>query len=206
MLKFQRRGSKVGDTVFHLSTSHDTCLRKCKYCYNHKSIAMYKNTGINYDNNTLAIINRETLPKIPRNKIAGRFSLNGDFSFKCIEDSIYYISEWKRIALENPTVQIFGYTKSWQDEKLLPYLEDFKSIANVVLRASVDEKTGYNVPTGWTIAGVKTQKAIDSLKGKKYFTCKFTNKEHKMYKLQCDKCKICLSSKTQNVPVFFDQH
>jgi hypothetical protein len=169
---------------------------------------MYKQVGINYDDNTLAIMNRERLPKIPKNKIAGRINLNGDFSFDNIEDSIYYISEWHRLAIENPSIMFFGYTKSWQDERLLPYLEDFKNLNNVVLRASVDDKTGYNVPNGWTIAGRMDETTIDKagLKNKKYFVCQFNNKNHALYKKPCDTCKVCLKKSCENIPVLFPSH
>jgi hypothetical protein len=169
---------------------------------------MYKQTGINYDNNTKAIINRESLPAIPKNKIAGRISLNGDFSFKSVADSLYYISEWKRIAILNPEVMFFGYTKSWQDSILISALNDFKSLPNVVLRASVDDKTGYKIPKGWTYAGIET-KNLDKMltkKGIKSFSCKFNNKGHKLHKVTCDKCKICFNKGTQNVVVTFPMH
>jgi hypothetical protein len=205
-LKFQLKGSKVGDLIFHFSTNHDTCFQKCDYCYNHSSIRRYKNTGINYDNNTRGIINRLRLPAIPKNKIAGRISLNGDFSFKNLKDSIYYIKEWHRLAIANHNVMFFGYTKSWQDKRLLPYLNAFKAEKNVVLRASVDDDTGYKIPATWSMAGIESETVIKKASKKTVFVCKFNQKDHKLYKVTCDKCKICFNKGSENVVVLFPKH
>jgi hypothetical protein len=205
-LKFQLKGSKVGNKIFHFSTNHDTCLKKCSYCYNHASIRRYKNTGINYDNNTQGIIDRLRLPAIPKNKIAGRMSLNGDFSFKNLKDSVFYINEWHRLAIANRNVMFFGYTKSWQDKRLLNCLNAFKAEKNVVLRASVDDETGYNIPPTWTMAGIATIEVIEETSKKTVFVCKFNQKGHKLHKVTCDKCKVCFNKGSENIVVLFPKH
>ena len=205
----------------HLSTNHSTCYRVCKYCYNHKSLNQYKNVGINYDNNTQSIIDRETLPNIPKSRNICRISINGDFSFKNDDDSIYYIKEWIRLAKYHVGisdkiktkkhkfghyVEFFGYTKSWQNPKLIPYIQELNSLPNVNIKCSVDALTGIRIPKGFKKAGIKYGeiKTLKALKGE--FICQFGNEDNKnMYKKTCQECRICINKKT-NVDVYFPSH
>ena len=206
MIKFQLKGSKVGNTTCHLSTNKSTCIQECEYCYNDPILLRWKNVGKNYDNVTQSIINREKIPPIPKNKVNCRISINGDFSFDNIDDSIYYIMEWYRVASEHENVNFFSYTKSWKDKKLLPYLNKLRSLKNVTIRASIDKTTGYKIPKNWTYSGILENNTLDKIKVKKYFICQFNNKKSKLYKVPCDKCKICISKKLSHIPVFFDEH
>jgi hypothetical protein len=192
--------SKMGK-IAHFSTNQKTCYKVCKYCYGVKIANMYKASKRNYDNNTQQIINRQGLPPLPKKADIVRISVNGDFSFNKLEDSFYYIQEWINLARKNPQVKFFGYTKSWQDSRLLPLLNKLRNLANVVLRASVDDKTGYNVPAGWVIAGILQDDTIKSLKGKRHYVCKFEKN-----KIQCSACKICFKSKLSQIAILFPSH
>jgi hypothetical protein len=170
----------------------------------------YPNVKANYDKNTLALINREKLADVPTSRKYHRFNMVGDFSFKNdIGTSIYYIQEYIRLAkhhdgINGHYVQFFGYTKSWQDKKLVPFLQEFNALKNVSLRCSVDVLTGIRIPKGFKKAGITYALPNERpLKGQ--YICQFGNKEHKMYKVKCDTCKICINKKC-NVDVYFPAH
>ncbi len=209
MIKFQTKGSKVGKCS-HGSTNRDTCFFKCSYCYGEKSLKQYPNVRENYNNNTNALVNREKLPYVNKSRVFHRFNLVGDFSFKNdVETSIYYIQEYIRLAkhhngIKGHYVQFFGYTKSWQDSRLIPYLQEFNSLSNVNIKCSVDALTGIRIPEGFQKAGITYNLASDKpLKGQ--FTCQFTNKESRLYKVTCDKCRVCINKKCK-VDVYFPAH
>ncbi|MHA2010102.1 MAG: hypothetical protein ACW980_22535 [Promethearchaeota archaeon] len=193
-----------------MSTNHDTCYKKCEYCYNHKSIKQYKAVSINYDRNTQSIIKREKLPFVPKSRNLCRISINGDFSFKNNSDSVYYIREWIRLAkhhngIKGHKVEFFGYTKSWQDKKLVPYLQELNSLPNVNIKCSVDALTGIRIPKGFKKAGIVYGEisTLKPLKGQ--FICQFGNKNSKLYKVTCQDCRVCINKKTQ-VDVYFPSH
>jgi hypothetical protein len=211
MIKHQSMGSKIGK-ISHCSTNKNTCIKQCPYCYGDKSLKQYPAVKKNYDGNTLALINRDKLSFISKSRKYHRFNLVGDFSFKNdLDTSIYYIQEYIRLAKHHDginahRVQFFGYTKSWQDKKLVPYLKEFNKLENVSLRCSVDATTGIRIPKGFKKAGIKYicwESMGIPLKGQ--YICQYGNKDHKMYKVKCDTCKICINKKC-NVDVYFPAH
>ncbi len=200
MLKFQSQNKSKLGKIAHFSTDHSTCFKVCKYCYNHKSIRMYKATKANYESNTRALNNGESLPNVPKNRDVVRMYMNGDF------DSIETINEWKRLATENPETKFFGYTKQWQNSHLILALLELSKMDNVVLRASVDSETDKTIfdvqKAGFSIAGIfEGNKSLSRVNAKNYYVCKFAEN-----KRTCDKCKICFSKKLSHYAIFFPAH
>jgi len=192
-MKWQVRNSKLG-LMAHFSKE---CPFECPYCYGLKAIHQYKGTKENIRFNTEMLLTNE-MPLIPNNRsIARLFSVYGDF------ESIEEIKKVIRLAQKQPNKIIYGYTKTWTISSYLPYLRYLKNMKNVVLRFSVDNIIGDKVPTDFTKAGIVDNKTDTT---KKHFICQFGNKKHKMYKLTCDKCKICFTKKLENMPVYFPAH
>jgi hypothetical protein len=190
--------TKLGK-ISHFSTlPQKTCFQDCQYCYALKAQRIYPNVRANWTKNTNALYNGALLPLIPRNRQGKplrktmRLYLSGDFQ------NVHTAKQWIFKAQENQDVMFFGYTKQWQNRDLLPFLETLKALPNVVLRASVDKETGYNVPEGWTKAGILE----DNIKEAKFFVCKSNAKT----KLKCFDCKVCFSVKHKNTPVYFPKH
>jgi hypothetical protein len=74
-----------------------------------------------------------------------RIHTSGDFF------SQKYTAIWDWIAVCNPTVQFYAYTRSWAVPELLGILEEFRSRPNVTLWASWDH-TMPETPAGWKTA------------------------------------------------------
>ncbi len=196
-LRFQLNGSKLGKIAHFSTLPHKTCYQNCSYCYALKSVKMYPATKENYTNNTEALNNNAKLPVIPKSRKVVRMYVSGDFQ------SLHTIKEWIRLALQNKDIKFFGYTKQWKNESFIHYLNILRDLPNVVLRASVDNETGYNVPQGWSIAGIYRHgdDTLPHVKGNRYYLCKFSKN-----KIKCDKCKICFSTKLEKINVFFPSH
>ncbi len=193
MLKMQKQNKSKLGKIAHFSTlPYVTCAQNCKYCYALKSVRMYPSVKANYTKNTEALNNGGLLPDVPKNRNVVRMYVSGDFQ------NTHTIKQWKRLAKENKSVMFYGYTKQWKNGELLAELDSLKLENNVVLRASVDSETGYDVPNGWTKAGVLE----NNEKQGKFFTCKSNSKTN----LKCDKCKVCFSVKHKNTPVYFPLH
>ena len=193
MLKFQTENKHKLGKIAHFSTlPHKTCYQACSYCYAIKSVRQYPNVKKCYTGNTKALNNGALLPDVPKNRNVVRMYVSGDFQNQ------HTIKEWWRLAKENKTVTFYGYTKQWKNPELAPFLPALRDLPNVVLRASVDSQIGYDVPKGWTKAGIDDT----ALKAKKHFICKSTSKNG----LKCEKCKVCFLPKFRNVPVYFPQH
>lgn len=195
--KFMKKQTSKMGKIAHFSTDHTTCFRVCSYCYGKKAVNMYKATKRNYENNTKVLNGGGSLPDIPKNADIVRMYVNGDFH------TLHVINQWYMLARKNPQVKFFGYTKQWQNRKLLSGLEKLKQLPNVVLRASVDCETGYNIPKGWSIAGIYTEevKEIARHYKLKHYVCKFSKN-----KIKCDSCKICFKSKLSHYAIFFPYH
>jgi hypothetical protein len=192
-MKWQCKNSKLGKMA-HFSKE---CPFDCAYCYGKKAIHMYKGTRANIKFNTDMMLTNE-YPQIPNNRqVARLFSVYGDF------ESIEEIKKAIRLAQNNPSKMIYLYTKTWTIDSYIPYLRYLKNMKNVVLRFSVDSKIGSKVPSDFTMAGIVDNKTDTS---KKHFICKFGTKGHKMYKLTCDKCKICFTKSLEKMPVYFPAH
>ncbi len=192
-LKMQKENKTKLGKIAHFSTlPYVTCAFDCEYCYAVKSVRMYPSVKANYTRNTQALYNGGLLPDVPKKRDVVRFYVAGDFQ------NIHAVKEWTRLARENKSVMFYGYTKAWTKPELLPYLNIFKNEGNVVIRASVDEKTGYDIPENWTKAGILE----DNEKKGKFFTCKSNKKTG----LKCDKCKVCFSVKFKDIPVYFPAH
>lgn len=193
-LKFQMQNKTKLGKIAHFSTMpYDTCAQKCTYCYALKSVRMYPSVKANYTLNTEALNNGARLPDVPKNRSVIRMYVSGDFQNK------HTVLEWFRLAKENKDKIFYGYTKQWTNSYLLPYLTLLKNLDNIVLRASVDSQTGYDVPIGWTQAGILEH---SRKKQGKYFVCKSNKKTG----LKCEACEICFLPKFQNVPVYFPAH
>ncbi len=197
-LKFQLENKTKLGKIAHFSTLPvKTCYQDCGYCYAKKSVRMYPTVKENYTRNTNALNNFENLPDTPKNRKVVRMYVSGDFQNK------HAINEWRRLALYTPDTIFYGYTKQWKNKKLLKELEKLKSYNNVVLRASVDDKTGYNVPKGWIKAGITDSKSrgLQLENGVKSYVCKFQDD-----KIKCDTCRICFSKKLENIEIYFPKH
>jgi uncharacterized Fe-S cluster-containing radical SAM superfamily protein len=193
VMKMQVKNSKLGKMA-HFSKK---CPFKCSYCYGIKAINRYPETKKNIEFNTEMILTNE-FPEIPKNRNVFRlFSVYGDF------ESIEEIKKVIRLAQRQPDKMIYGYTKTWTIDSYIPYLRYLKNMKNVVLRFSVDDSIGSNLPVDFTKAGIVDNGTDTS---QKHFICQFGNKESKMYKLTCDKCKICFKKSLQNMPVYFPKH
>lgn len=192
-MKFQTENKTKLGKIAHFSTlPYKTCFQNCSYCYAVKSVKMYPSVKKCYTDNTNALNNGALLPEIPKNRNVVRMYVSGDFQ------NVHTIKEWIRLAQQNKQVTFYGYTKQWKNKELLPYFNSLSVQSNVVLRASVDNEIGYDIPKGWTQAGVKEDKQYNG----KFFTCKSNSKNG----LKCDKCKICFLPRYKNVPVYFPKH
>jgi len=190
ILKMQTTNSKLGKMA-HFSTN---CPFNCKYCYGKKARKQYKNVLENQNNNSKMLADGNELPDIPKSRnVCRMFSANGDF------ETVENVKQWIRLAKRFPNKTIYGYTKRWQTLEFIPELDKLRNMSNVVLRASIDDETGHNVPKGWTKAGI----LLDSTNtNEKHFICKSLKNK----KLQCDKCKVCFLKRFENVPVYFPEH
>lgn len=194
-LVFQKENRHKLGKIAHFSTMpYDTCIQKCEYCYSVKSVNQYPNVKTNYTHNQTQLDRGVKLPDVPKGRDIVRMYLSGDFQ------SIYVISEWIRLARENKNVIFYGYTKQWKskEEGFLPMLNILKSMTNVVLRASVDNQIGHNIPNGWVRAGILEQ---GKPKGE-HFICK----SNKSNGLKCDTCKICFMPKHKDKEIYFPAH
>jgi hypothetical protein len=193
--KFQdKQNSKLGK-IAHFSTNLSTCSQKCSYCYAKKAIRMYKNTRANYDNNTNVLKSSGILPDVPKNRDIIRMYVAGDMS------TVKEIKAWINLASkkENRQKIFFGYTKAWINPELLPELEKLKSLNNVILRASMDKQTGYDIPKNWAGAGINNPETIKH--AKKLYVCKFEKN-----KIKCDSCRICFRKNLSHFSIFFNMH
>jgi hypothetical protein len=192
-MKWQTTNSKLGKMA-HFSKS---CPFKCSYCYGIKAINRYPDTKKNIAFNTDMIKSNE-MPKIPTNRNVARiFSVYGDF------ESIDEIKKVIRLAQSQPEKIIYGYTKTWTIDSYIPYLRYLKNMKNVVLRFSIDSTIKKVLPIDFTKAGILEESTDTKVK---HFVCKFGDKSHKMYKLQCSNCGICFKKSLQAVPVYFPKH
>lgn len=195
MLKMQKQNITKLGKIAHFSTlPFKTCYQSCKYCYAVKSVQMYPTVKSNYTKNTDALNNGALLPDVPKNRSVVRMYVSGDFQ------NIHTIKQWIFLANkpENKNVMFYGYTKQWKDNTMLPFLRTLNNLDNVILRASVDDEIGYDIPKDFIQAGILE----DNTKDFKYFVCKSTKKNG----LKCDKCKVCFTVKHKNVPVYFPKH
>ncbi len=194
-LKMQSKNLTKLGLIAHFSTlPFKTCYQNCTYCYAVKSVKMYPSVKANYSKNTHVLNNGGFLPNVPKNRNVVRMYVSGDFQ------NIHTIKQWISLATkpENKNVMFYGYTKQWKNPELLPFLKTLNNLDNVIIRASVDNETGYNIPEGFVKAGILE----DNIKDGKFFVCKSTKKNG----LKCDKCKVCFSVKHKNVPVYFPKH
>ncbi len=197
-LKFQLGNKTKLGKIAHFSTLPvKTCYQDCGYCYAKKSVRMYPTVKKNYIMNTNALNNGKSLPDIPQSRNVVRMYVSGDFQNK------HAINEWVRVALKHPKVIFYGYTKQWKNKKLLKELEKLKGYDNVVLRASVDDKTGYNVPKGWIKAGITGSKSrgLQLKNGINSYVCKFQDD-----KVKCDTCRICFNKNFKDIEIYFPKH
>ncbi len=195
VLKMQPSNRTKLGKIAHFSTlPFKTCYQSCDYCYALKSVRMYPSVKANYTKNTEALYNGALLPDVPKNRRVVRMYVSGDFQ------NIHTVKQWIELANkpQNKEVMFYGYTKQWKDNEMLPFLTILKNLPNVVLRASVDSLTGYDIPATWTQAGILE----DTEKDYKYFVCKSNKKTG----LKCDKCKVCFSVKHKNIPIYFPKH
>ncbi len=88
----------------------------------------------------------------------------------------------------------FGYTKQWKNKKFIKALTMLKGLKNVVIRASVDDQIGYDIPETWSKCGVLE----DTPKDKKHFICKCN--------VKCDECGFCFDKTKEDIEVYFPKH
>ena len=194
VLKFQPENKSKLGKIAHFSTMpFKTCYQECSYCYALKSVRMYPSVKSNYEYNTNSLNNGAIFGDIPKKRKVVRMYVSGDFQ------NLHTINQWYVKAIENKDVMFYGYTKQWKNAKLVKALTILKSLNNVVLRASVDDQIGYDIPNGWVKSGIFEDKAI---KGDRYIVCKSTTKNG----LKCDTCKICFKKNIESVEVYFPKH
>lgn len=139
-------------------------------------------------------INRELLAL---NLIAVRLHASGDFYSKA------YIKKWIRIAIKNPGVKIWAYTRSWRVRYLLNDLNLLSSLPNVQLFASLDQETKESgeEPPYWLRVADITEKFGDS--GPSFAEC--PNQKNKL--ITCAKCTYCFKPSGQRKQnVIFEIH
>ncbi len=187
-MKWQKENKHKLGKIGNMRTN---CPYNCSYCYDKKALKQYPNTQLCADHNTDFMKSSKAIPMPPRS--INRLYIGGD---------IRTIKEAKKlIAMANTYSDktFYGYTKAWQNKKLLPYLETLRDLDNVILRASFDTITG-TPPKSWTLAGVLEAKTLESFK-QKFLICNFSND-----KIKCDVCKKCFNKKLAKIAIFFPKH
>jgi hypothetical protein len=99
----------------------------------------------------------------------------GDF------DTVEYIRWVIDLVESNPHTSFWAYTRSWRVNKLLPLLEELRSMNNFHIFASIDPLMDDEPPEGWRIAWVETDPRAEG-----------TFCPHDKEKLDhCTECGIC---------------
>lgn len=83
---------------------------------------------------------------LPKGAELVRLHVSGDF------DTAHYINSWTRLVQVNPSVQFWGYTRSWRIPSLFPALQELQRCENMQLFASMDSGTPEDPPEGWRVA------------------------------------------------------
>lgn len=142
-----------------------------------------------YKENTLR---GDELPELPSDAKIVRFHVSGDF------DTPGYIISWIRLAAKNPDVRFFGYTRSWRVPELRVLLEEFKSLPNVFLWASIDSTVENLPPESWHKAWIEGDHRIPS---SKVVICP----EETGKRPNCESCGFCFK-KTHDMDLIFLKH
>lgn len=113
-------------------------------CYVSKSYRIYPSVRKIYARN-LSLTLEQIEAIRPKAGSIVRIHVSGDFH------SPEYILAWRKVAMLNPDVRFYAYTRSWRIARLLPALEALRSRPNVQIFASIDQDTGIP-PKGWRYA------------------------------------------------------
>ena len=182
--------SKGNDKLGNIPSFSLPSIQTCPYstsicrrlCYAAKLERIYPNVKKAYSHNLAAssdpLFVQNMIKAIGKSKVF-RIHVSGDFY------SVDYIQAWDVIISECPNTMFYAYTRSWQGMDLLPALESLKENKNLVILASVDAETGFDVPQGWRMATMGEQPV-------KTVSCPQQTKKA----LSCEACKLCFNPKT----------
>lgn len=199
---WSRGNSKVGPGIFTYSklpvTTCPGASEEClSICYAKRAAEQNAWVGQLWKLNTLR---GYELPPLPDGARVVRFHISGDF------DGVPYIESWIALASSHPEVTFFGYTRSWRVPGLVGALEQFKSLPNVFLWASMDISVPELPPPGWRRAWIDGDGRIqrESHRYKAAGSLAIICPEATGKRPNCEACKFCF--KHHDIDLIFPRH
>lgn len=133
--------------------------------------------------------------EISEKPCAVRIHSSGDFF------SIEYIELWTEIAYTFKNVNFWAYTRSWENESMLPYLEKMRALRNVQLFASWDSTMTRLPPEDWRRSFVCSDHLNPKFpwNDRKYLVC-----PEQIGKVEnCASCGFCMRSINRDIFFYF---